>query len=325
MRVLYLYNYQTLFVLTFVLLFLASSTSYTWAVTVCITSNVTSIQECLDGRFAEIKSAISTTSAKYNHQCSRPDMWEQDMTQTASDELDLVYIIQLAVLTSNPEYRENTNDIKIIAELNIWLTTHIGDRYVGSLTGYIARVHGITYSNGATSGHYISVTRDEHTADFFETDDCNPLHTATNLGPTPADSWPKPYMLFYTIQKHVPLQTDEFCGLSRYKNGVETFTLPFGPAMNEQHILLVDGLRNCTAPVYYGKFDGDAWKAQPVQYDGAKMYKVWENLFEQDGPELVQGTVADTAFAVGIVSYADLKGLRDNTYITDGIINAWSN
>ncbi len=139
-----------------------------------------------------------------------------------------------------------------------------------------------------------------------------------------ADSWPKPYILFYTMQ-HVPLHTDELCGLiSRVKNGVGSFTLPFGPAMNEQHILLADGLRNCTAPVY-GKSDGDAWKAQPVQYDGAKMYKVWGNLFDQDGPELVQGTVADTAYAVGIVSYADLKGLRDNTCVTDGIINALSN
>ncbi len=203
------------------------------------------------------------------------------MILTRPDESELVYIIQFAAMTSSPGYSENINNIRTIAELNIWLTTHVSDRYIGSLTGYIARVHGTTYSNGATSGHYISVTKNDHTADFFETDDCNPLHTATNLGPTPADPWPKPYILFYTMQKHISLNTEEFCALlSRVKHGVETFTLPFGLAMNEKHIKLADGLRNCTAPVY-GKFDGDAWKVQPLQYDVAKIYKVWDTIIDQ--------------------------------------------
>ena len=59
------------------------------------------------------------------------------------------------------------------------------------LTGYITRIAYPSTSDGETRGHYVSVTKNIETGDFYLSGDLYPQRPK-RLGPRPNLTWPKP-------------------------------------------------------------------------------------------------------------------------------------
>ncbi len=126
-----------------------------------------------------------------------------------------MYIVQLCpFLVFDQATHIRPNDVATAAlHINLRVDDVI---YVGTLSGYISRVNAYEHEySGVNEGHYVSVTKCKVTGNYFITDDLDE-EDAKNIGETPTALWPKPYLLFYTVnrqntKRHSEVQLEREC------------------------------------------------------------------------------------------------------------------
>ena len=171
------------------------------------------IKDCLDEYFSTMDSEVSFSSETYFHECANPYPKQNIRLMNLFGHMEKVLIIQLNPRLYKFSNEPDQTDMHEVQEadiarvvLEIDLTNFVdldndcdeNKKIVARLNGFISRMAYPDSDNGVTGGHFISVTKNSRTGEFYCSDDLQP-QSPQNIGIEPTSKWPRPYILFYSV------------------------------------------------------------------------------------------------------------------------------